>query len=172
MNMNGFYLRWVIILLMGALIASFGFWRYQREVASLSPAELLQEKPTGGVRVLGTVKPGTLVQGKSPGEAWFELTDAKHHLTVYYTGPEDENLRELKTLVVVGQWDAGSSEFQARELAVVPNYGFITSAYIVSIIPIGLFLFVMERRIRLLYADIKGTTVYEPEKIFDAEQVV
>ena len=166
--MKGFYTRWIVILLMGVIITSLGFWRYQREVTSLSPEELLQEEPTRNVRVLGTVKPGTLLQGESPGEAWFELSGAEDDLSVHYTGAEDDNLRELKRLVVVGRWDARSGVFQAEALAVVPNYGFITSAYIVSIIPIGLLLFVMERRIRLLYAEIKGTTVYEPEKIFDS----
>jgi cytochrome c-type biogenesis protein CcmE len=170
--MKGFYIRWVGILLMGIAIACFGFLRYQREVTNLSPEKLLQEEPTQIVRVLGTVRPGTLVQGVSPGEARFELAGPTHRLSVHYTGPEDDNLRELKTLVVVGHWNAGSGEFRAEELAVVPNYGFIVAAYTVSIIPIGLFLFIMERRVRLLYAEIKGATIYEPEKIFDTEQVV
>jgi hypothetical protein len=107
--------------------------------------------------------------------AEFELAGPEADLLVHYDGPADDNLRELKTLVVVGHLNltgpAGSAKsdgldrqrFEAHELDLLPNYGFITAAYLLALVPLALFLFGMERRVALLYTVIKGTTVYQPE---------
>jgi hypothetical protein len=53
---------------------------------------------------------------------------------------------------------------EAEEIALLPNYWFVAGAYLAGIIPIGLFLFSMERRVELLYNRIKSTKLYEPEE--------
>lgn len=169
--MKGFYIRWGTIILVGVFVAAAAGWRYQQEVIAVSPDDILEVRSTRTVRVLGTVKPGSLIKDGSFNGARFKLSGTSDDLSVHYMGSEDENLRELKTLVVVGRFDPGQDEFRAERLAVVPNYGFIVAAYIVTIVSIGMFLFGMERQVRLLYCEIKETTVYEPEKVFDSPSV-
>jgi len=170
--MNGFYIRWAVILMLGTGLFFLGWMRYREEVRTVSPESLLRDRPAGGVRLLGTVVPGTLEkpsESGGPGETRFSLKEGEAQVMVRYSGDDAEDLRELKTLVVHGRWDQESQTFQGDKISVVPNYGFITAAYLVSVIPLGLFLFSMERRVRLLYHEIKGTNVYEPEKVFDNE---
>jgi cytochrome c-type biogenesis protein CcmE len=173
--MNGFYIRWAIILSLGAGLFFLGLMRYREEVRTVSPEALLRHKPGGTVRLLGTVVPGTLEKpsesGNSggSGEIRFTLKWAESEVPVRYSGDDPENLRDLKTLVIRGRLDKDSQVFQGDQISVVPNYGFITAAYIVGVLPLALFLFAMERRVRLLYREIKGTNVYEPEKVFDKE---
>jgi hypothetical protein len=104
--------------------------------------------------------------------AEFELAGQQAHLLVHYDGPADDNLRELKTLVVVGHLAANGAagsggldkqRFNAHALDLLPNYGFITAAYLLALIPLALFLFGMERRVAILYTVIKETTAYQPE---------
>ena len=164
--MKGFYVRWGAILLAGVMIALLGAWRYEREVTTISPEDLLLEQPTGMVRILGRVQPGSLM-AEEPQGVRFELAGDRERILVRYTGEENDNLRELKTLVVVGRWNPGGRELEADEIALVPNYGFIAAAYLLGIVPVMIFLFGMERRTRLLFHEIKGTTVYKPEEGFD-----
>ena len=166
--MKVFYIRCGAILLAAVMIALLGVWRYEREVTTVSPEELLREQPTGTVRVLGTVQPGSLMTEKPKG-ARFRLAGDRDRLSVRYTGEENDNLRELKTLVIVGRWNPISRELEADEISLVPNYGFIAAAYLIGIVPMVVFLFGMERKARLLYHEIKGTTVYRPEEGFDNE---
>ena len=172
--MKGFYIRWSGILILMITIGVLGFLRFQKEVDTLWPAEVLQTNPSETVRMIGTVQPGTLTKEGfgaegSLGRANFGLRGEEEEVIVHYKGIKPDNLRELKTLVVEGRWDPISKGFQANEISVVPNYRFIAAAYLVAIVPLGIFLFRMERRMRLLYFEIKETTVYEPEKIFDKE---
>jgi cytochrome c-type biogenesis protein CcmE len=167
--MNGFYIRWAIIVSLGAGLFIVGLMRYREEVRTVSPEALLRDRPEGPVRLMGIVLPGTLEKHTDSKEFRFALKGADQQVPVRYTGEDPENLRELKTLVVNGRWDAESQLFQGDKISVVPNYSFITAAYLVSVIPLAVFLFAMERRVRLLYQEIKGTTVYEPEKVFDNE---
>jgi cytochrome c-type biogenesis protein CcmE len=166
--MKDLYVRWGAILLIGIIIALLGVMRYQREVGTVAPEDLLKEPPTARLRVLGTVEAGSLIR-EEPGRIRFRLAGDGEPLSVLYTGKENENLRELKTLVVVGRWNPGTRVFEADELSIVPNYGFITAAYLVGVIPLVLFLFGMERKTRMLYREIKGTSVYKPEEGFDIE---
>lgn len=166
--MKGFYVRWGAILSAGVMIALLGAWRYETEVTTISPEDLLLEQPTGTVRILGRVRPGSLMAEESQGVR-FELAGDRERILVRYTGEENDNLRELKTLVVVGRWNPGGREWEADEIALVPNYGFIAAAYLLGIVPLMMFLFGMERRTRLLFHEIKGTTVYKPEEGFDTE---
>lgn len=170
--MKGFYIRWIGILILMTTIGVLGFLRFQEEVDTLWPAEVLRMNPQETVRMLGTVQPGTLTKEGfeaegSSGRADFGLRGEEEEVLVHYRGIKPENLRELKTLVVEGRWDPISKGFQANKISVVPNYRFIAAAYLVAIVPLGFFLFWMERRMRLLYFEIKETMVYEPDKIFD-----
>jgi cytochrome c-type biogenesis protein CcmE len=169
--MKPFYLRWAAIFVVAVAIGSSGFLRYASDVKTVSPEEVIRSGSPGSIRVLGTVEAGSLVlEGtgteEGPAEARFSLS-GDPGLRVHYIGAKPENLRELKKLVIEGRWEPVSKRFQAHKIAVVPNYRFVTAAYFVAILPLGIFLFLMERRVRLLFYEIKETTVYEPEKIFD-----
>lgn len=169
--MKGLYLRWVAVICVALVIAWLAIQHYDREVRPITPAALLQNRPVGTVRVIGRVQAGSLKTAAPEAEggsllADFELAGEQAHLAVHYDGPADDNLRELKTLVVIGHLDPAGPDgprFEAHEFDLLPNYGFITAAYLLALIPLGLFLFGMERRVTLLYTVIKETTVYKPE---------
>ena len=152
---------------MGLMITLLGSQRYHREVATMPPEEILKKQPTGIVRVLGMVQAGSLSdsggEAASPHSATFYLTGEREGLAVRYTGEQPDNLRELKTLVVVGRLNTSTHEFEAHEISLLPNYGYVAAAYLIGMIPIGLFLFLMQRRVELLYNEIKAAKVYEPE---------
>ena len=148
--------------MVGVLIIALGVQRYYREVYPLTPEQLLQDQPTGAVRMLGMVEAGTLMTEAPFEQATFYIAGKKKQIQVLYQGEPSDNLRELKTLVVVGRWDNASQKFQAHEIALIPNYGFITAAYLIMV-PMALFLFMMERSVLLLYNKIKLSKLYEPE---------
>jgi cytochrome c-type biogenesis protein CcmE len=169
---RGLYLRWVVVIFVGLVIAWFAVQHYDREVKPITPEQVLEMGPVGTVRVIGRVQAGSLritppVSRGGSLLADFELAGEQERLAVHYDGPEDDNLRELKTLVVVGHLNPvgspGGRRFEAHEFDLLPNYGFITAAYVLALIPLGLFLFGMERRVALLYTVMKETTVYQPE---------
>jgi len=162
------YLRWGGIVLAGLVIAGIAAQRYAAEVRPITPEQLLGGEVSGRTRVIGMVQPGSLVvapeaspQGEM--EATFELAGAREQLPVHYLGPADDNLRELKTVVVVGRLDTAGGLFESGRLDLVPNYGFVTAAYLVALVPLALFLFLMERRVAVLYTVTKATTAYKPE---------
>lgn len=160
--MKRFYIRWGVVSLSLLVIIVLGVWRYQKEVSTISPDEILGQPSKEPVRVLGLVQGGSL--GTDAGEGvHFRISGTNADLPVSYTGPRNDNLRELKTLVVVGRWNSGEKIFEASEIALVPHYGFVTWAYLAGLLPVLLFLFGMERRTRLLYNEIKDTTLYQPE---------
>lgn len=173
--MRGLYLRWAGIIGVALVIVWLAAQHYDRAVKTITPEQLLQTRPVGTVRVIGLVQAGSLritpQEGSTPPmiQSEFELAGQQERLPVHYDGPADDNLRELKTLVVVGHLNPegpdGSSgrRFEAHEFDLLPNYGFITAAYLLALIPLGLFLFGMERRVALLYTVIKETTAYQPE---------
>ena len=161
--MRWFYARWSGLLIGVAIIALLSFRYYEKKLESISPEQLLREQPAGVVRVLGIVQGGSLVTQPPFHEAAFLLSGQGEMISVQYRGEAPENLREIKTLVVIGRWDPSLRQFEAHDIALVPNYGFVASAYLIGIIPMGLFLFSMERRVALLYNTIKDTKLYEPE---------
>jgi len=109
------------------------------------------------------VAPGSLMRNTEEGLTHFELSGEGSRIAVQISEDEEEALRELKTVVLVGKWDRTRQVLNAGEVALVPNYGFITSAYLLSLIPLGLFLFQMERKVAMLYITIKEEKVYEAE---------
>ena len=161
--MTRFYLRWAIVLIIGAVIAGLTVQRYRSEIQAISPQELLESLPSGSVRVLGQVEAGSLKAEGRLTDAAFTLAHQDVRIQVLYEGPEPDNLRELKNLVAVGRWDPGQAALIAHEIDLVPNFGFVGAAYLATLIPLILFLFVMERRVNLLYNAIKQAKAYESE---------
>jgi cytochrome c-type biogenesis protein CcmE len=161
--MTGFYVRWGGLLIVAAVLALLVARNYERNLATLSPEDLLADPPSHVIRVSGLVRGGTLTGDPAAGRLRFDLSGARETLAVQYDGPPTENLRELKTLVVVGRWDSTSRRFLANDLALVTNYGFVVSAYLVGLGPLALLLFTMERKVGLLHQEIKESKLYEPE---------
>jgi cytochrome c-type biogenesis protein CcmE len=160
--MKRFYIRWGAVLAIGVVIGLLGLQRYYRDVNALSPEQLLREQPVQAVRVLGRIEGGSLV--KEEAQRKFLLSGESEKVSVSYRGEETESLRELKTLVVEGKWDPSTRILEAQKISITPNYGFITAAYLVSLIPLGLFLFNMERKVALLYIMIKQEKAYQAEE--------
>ncbi|HIE66324.1 MAG: cytochrome c maturation protein CcmE [Nitrospira sp.] len=162
--MKRFYLRWGGVLALGAIIGFFGLVRYQREVSAIPLEKFLGEKPTRAVRVLGMVVGGSLNRGATGEPIQFTLSEEGAQVPVYYKGEDPENLRELKRLVILGRWNPEDQRIEAEAISGVPNYGFVTWAYLVTLIPMTLFLFNMERKVALLYVMIKEEKIYQPEE--------
>lgn len=162
--MTRFYIRWGGVLAAGILVALLGIQRYHKEVTAISPEELLAEKPDRTVRVIGRVEAGSVSKEAPENRIEFQLSGEQARVPVRYAGTEPDNLRELKTLVVEGRLDPSTGALQAEKISLVPNYGFVTAAYLVVLIPLGLFLFSMERKVALLYIMIKQEKVYQAEE--------
>lgn len=162
--MKWFYIRWGGVLIVAAVIGVLGIQRYYRDVTAISPDRLLRDQPAEAVRVLGMVEAASIVKEGEAGPVAFQLSGEGAKVSVRYTGEASENLRDLKTLVVGGKWNSTSQIFEADKISLVPNYGFITAAYLASLIPMGLFLFNMERKVAMLYILIKEEKVYQPEE--------
>ncbi|MBI3804816.1 MAG: cytochrome c maturation protein CcmE [Nitrospirae bacterium] len=167
--MKWFYIRWGGVLIVAATIGIFGIQRYNRDVTAISPDRLLREQPTQMVRVLGMVEAGSVIKEAEGKPIGFQLSGEGAKIGVQYQGEEAENLRDLKTVVVVGKWNSTTQTFESEKLALVPNYGFVTAAYLISLLPMGLFLFNMERKVALLYILIKEEKVYQPEQLAEEQ---
>jgi hypothetical protein len=150
--------------MIAAIIGVLGIQRYHRDVTAISPDQLLRDQPAKTVRVLGMVEAASLVKEGEGGPIAFQLSGEGAKVSVRYIGQESENLRDLKTLVIGGRWNSTTQIFEADKISLVPNYGFITAAYLASLIPMGLFLFNMERKVAMLYILIKEEKVYQPEE--------
>jgi cytochrome c-type biogenesis protein CcmE len=162
--MTRLYLQWIEIAVAAAGIVWAASRYYDRHLVTLTPdAVQTGGSVTADVRVQGLVEGGTLAGDLTSGKATFRLAGEHGTLDVAYDGPPPENLRELKTVVVVGRWDAGRRVFLAKDLALVTNYGFVVGSYLVALVPLAVFIFLMERRVRLLYSEIKQAKLYEPE---------
>jgi cytochrome c-type biogenesis protein CcmE len=162
--MTRLYVQWTVVVVAAAIVSVAAFRYHDRHLVTFTP-EAVADGAAGPdvVRVQGLVAGGTLMGDPSSGQAAFRLGGDRDAVQVEYNGPPPENLRELKTLVVIGRWDAERRVFAAHDFALIPNYGFIVSAYLVALLPLALFIFLMERRVRLLYAEIKQAKLYEPE---------
>ena len=109
------------------------------------------------------VKSGTLSGETKQGQATFELVDGPTTLAVVYAGPPLENIRELKTMVFIGQLDADTKTFKAKDTALINNFGFVTAAYLLTVLSICWALFAMSQRVMVLFKEIKDEKLYEPE---------
>lgn len=160
--MTNLSIRWGGVLIVAIVLIVLTYNHYQENLASLAPQQVTQEAPAGEIRVLGMVQGGTL-ETRGAGEATFALLGESASLSVYYQGPPPDNLRELKILVLIGTWNADSQMFEARDIGIVPNYGFIAGAYLLGLLPLVLLLFAMTRRVTFLYDEIKASKLYEEE---------
>ena len=107
---------------------------------------------------------------QKPSEAGLLLQGEDKTLPVQYHGQDTDTLRDLKVVVITGRFYAGTGDFEGEAVSMIPNYGFVAAAYISGIISTLLFLFLMERKLRLLYMEVKEARLYEPEVMdFDKE---
>ncbi|MCA9421483.1 MAG: cytochrome c maturation protein CcmE, partial [Nitrospira sp.] len=146
--MTGLYTRWALILGVTLLLAILTFQHYQQHLATLPMGTLLSSPPSSQpVRIQGMVKSGTLQGEVEQGQATFEFVDGPASLVVEYEGPPLENIRELKTLVLIGRWDSQNQVFKAQETALINNFGFVAAAYLVSVLGLGWMVFAMSQRV-------------------------
>lgn len=162
--MTGFYTRWAMILGAILLLAILTYQHYQHHLSTVPVRTLLANPPgTQPVRVQGMVKSGTLKGDMEQGQASFELEDDSASIVVEYQGPPLENIRELKTLVLIGRWDPQAHIFKAQDTALIHNFGFVAAAYLISVIVLGGVVFAMNQRVMVLFREIKESKLYEPE---------
>jgi cytochrome c-type biogenesis protein CcmE len=162
--MTRLYVQWTVVALAAAAVVFSASRYYSQHLLTVTPEAVLGGGAGAAlVRVQGLVQGGTLTGDVSAGQATFRLGGDRDAVQVEYNGPSPENLRELKTLVVIGRWDPERRVLLAQDLALLPNYGFVVGAYLVALLPLALFIFFMERRVRLLYHEIKQAKLYEPE---------
>ncbi len=109
------------------------------------------------------VKSGTLQGEVEKGQAVFEFVDGPATIDVEYQGPPLENIRELKTMVLIGRWDSQVQIFRAQDTALINNFGFVAAAYLISILGLGWMVFAMSQRVMVLFKEIKESKLYEPE---------
>ncbi len=169
--MTSFYIRWAALALMALILSGLTYQHYQQNLASVTPERIIKNSSSTApsVRVEGMVKSGSLSGNPQEGQAEFQLSGESTTVTVHYKGEPPENLRELKTVIAVGHWDSGQQIFQAREIAIVTNYGFVISAYLVAIIPLLVLVFSMSRKVTSLFQVIKESKVYEPQEVFHVD---
>jgi cytochrome c-type biogenesis protein CcmE len=162
--MTRLYIRWAGILGATLLLAILTYQHYQQHLSTLSVGTLLSSPPTAQpVRIQGMVKSGTLKGEVEQGRATFEFVDGSAGLTVEYQGPPLENIRELKTLVLIGRWDNQAQIFRAEDTALINNFGFVAAAYLISVFALGWVVFAMSQRVMVLFKEIKESKLYEPE---------
>lgn len=162
--MTGFYARWAIIVGGIILLAVMTYHQYQRDLSTISLATALSSSTTSEtVRIQGMVKSGTLSGAIELGQATFALIDGPTTLAVEYAGPPLENIRELKTMVLIGHLDAATKIFKAKDTALINNFGFVAAAYLLTVIALGWSIFAMSQRVMVLFKEIKEEKLYEPE---------
>jgi len=161
--MTTFYTKWGAMLVAMSILSILTYNHYQQDLATLSPQHILESPPAEEVRLLGMVRGGTLRGDLEAGDAQFDVVEEETSLPVKYHGPPPENLRELKTLVLIGTWNPTAKVFEARDIGLVTNYGFVMGAYLIGLLPLVLIVFSMSRKVSLLYTEIKESTVYQPE---------
>jgi cytochrome c-type biogenesis protein CcmE len=162
--MTGFYARWAIMVGGIILLAIMTYHQYQRDLSTISLATVLSSPSTSEpVRIQGMVKSGTLSGAIDQGQATFELIEGLITLPVEYAGPPLENIRELKTLVLIGHLDQETRIFKAKDTALINNFGFVAAAYLLTVTVLLGSLFAMGQRVMVLFKEIKEEKLYEPE---------
>jgi len=162
--MTGLYTRWALMVGGILLLAMMTFQQYQRDLSTLSLVTVITRPASSEpVRIQGMVKSGTLSGNIEQGQATFELVDGPTTLPVEYAGPPLENIRELKTMVLIGQLDPTTKIFKANDTALINNFGFVAAAYVLTIVSMCWALFAMSQRVMVLFQEIKHEKLYEPE---------
>ena len=169
--MTWFYLRWAGVGVTAMILVLLAYQHYQQHLVSVTPEYVINHAPTdSALRVQGMVNSGSLKGNVEEGHAEFDLVGESARMSVAYDGPPPDNLRELKTLIVVGKWDGTAKTFRARETAIVTNFGFVTSAYLIGTLPLAIFVFAMGRRVTYLFQEIKQSKLYESESDLHVDQ--
>jgi cytochrome c-type biogenesis protein CcmE len=162
--MTGLYARWAMMGGGIIILAMMTFQQYERDLSTLSLATVLNRPAASEtVRIQGMVKSGTLSGDVEQGQATFELIDGPTTLAVEYAGPPLENIRELKTMVLIGQLDPATKTFKAKDTALINNFEFVAAAYLLTVISMCWALFAMSQRVMVLFKEIKDEKLYEPE---------
>ena len=169
--MTSFYTRWAALIVVALILSGLTYQHYLENLASVTPGWIVKKSSstTPSIRLEGMVKSGSLSGNLQEGQAEFQLVGDSANVAVRYHGAPPENLRELKTLIVVGQWDPEEQIFRAREIALVTNYGFVIGAYLVALIPLILLVFTMSRKVTSLFQVIKESKLYEPQAEFNVD---
>ncbi len=162
--MTGFYSRWALMVSAIFVLAFLTYNHYHQHLSTVALKELKTTSLAGQeVRIQGMVKSGTLKGETQQGQAIFELVEGSINVPVAYQGAPLENIRELKTMVLIGRWDNEAQLFRAKDTALMDNFGFVAAAYLIAIIPMGWVLFAMGQRVMVLFKKIKDEKLYEPE---------
>ena len=53
--------------------------------------------------------------------------------------------------------------FRAQDAALLPNYGFVAAAYLISFLVLAWMVFAMNRRVMVLFKEVKESKLYESE---------
>ncbi len=169
--MTWFYSRWAALIALAVIFSALTYQHYQQNLASVTPEWIVKNNTPNppSIRVQGRVKSQSVTGNLEEGQAEFELEGESANLSVHYNGPPPENLEELKTRIVVGQWNPVQKIFRAHEIALVPNYRFLISAYLVGFIPLLLLAFFMSIKVTSLFQVIKDSKLYEPEAEFHVD---
>ena len=138
-------LRWLLVTLLLGGAVMLALQRYQKEVASLDPAEFSNAAAAQPLRVLGRVQAGSLKFAE--GEALFILEGQGGQASVLYRGPDLDTLRELKTILAHGVKQADGS-LHADTVSIAPNYAYIAGAYGSAGTILLLFALLVEMRLR------------------------
>jgi len=157
------YIRWIAMLAVGAVIVFLGVRRYRNETAAVSVETFMADPGEGVVRVVGRIAAGS-VTAQTNGRT-FDLVGEKVAMPVRYIGPGNDDIRDLKTLVMIGRWDKPARVLVADRIALAPHIEFVVAAYFLGLVPLAFFLVRMERSVERLYREIKEETVYTSEKL-------
>lgn len=146
--MTGFRTRnWLAVAVMMLAVIGFAYDRYLCAVASVPPQVFATMAEGASVRVLGRVQAGSV---KREGDNLrFVLEDGGAAIQVSYRGPDQDMVRELKTLLVFGKRLPDGS-MEAGGVSIAANYDFITAAYVLGIGLLLAFAWVQERAVRIM----------------------
>ena len=103
--MTSLYVRWVILFIVAVILGILTYDHYQKNLAAWVPSQVQTQQPTQQIRVLGMVQGGTLKGNVNAGHATFQLIENEIAIQVHYKGPKPDNLRELKTMILIGKWN-------------------------------------------------------------------
>lgn len=141
-----FLIRWAIVALVLAAVVGLAYQRYARDVASIAPEAYSGVENGKAVRVLGRIRAGSLQNVVAAKSAEFVLEGGNAQVRVLYSGPDTETLRDLKTILASGTRQPDGS-FLANQVAISPNYEFITLAFGLIAAILVVFTFVLEWRV-------------------------
>lgn len=146
--MSGFKTRnWLTVAILMLAVVGFAYDRYLCAVASVPPQAFAAMAEGASARVLGRVQAGSVKL--EAGNLSFVLEDGGASVQISYRGPDQDMVRELKTLLVFGKRLPDGS-MAAGGVSIAANYGFITAAYGLGIGLLLVFAWVQERAVRTM----------------------